>query len=525
MPSPVQSLYNVLVPLSEGPEAHYALFNTLAGSLDVIDGAVASALDRLPSPRSQFAGEYARHGIVPLRRLAASARARAETWTAEVQEYLDRRGYLFESPSAEQKQARLLYETMMQLHRQSARQPIVVIPSYNCNLKCPYCWQRLYDMDSPIMQPEVAARLFQALPRFLDPAAPLDKVDIVIFGGEPLQDIPELRERVLQIAELARQMGLSTKVITNGVGLAPNVPFLKGHIDLLQVTMDGIGELHRKRRPLPSVNGRKCDSFAPMVEGITRAVEAGIRVNIRINLDAVNLPTLPDLADFMRDKGWLQSGLVRPYLAPVKNHNPKKTSTPETSLLRELKDLVARDSRMSIYDLTGFPGIKYFMGFKQSGMFSLHRFFNCEAQINFFAFDLHGDVYACWDAAGIKDLAVGRFTPDVLIHEDKLARWRGRTSLDIEGCQGCSSSTHCGGGCQFLAHEHEGTFEASACDSMMDGYVMSIVDDAEWLLARARAGDHAVGLVTRDRVVHAVNKPFGILNFEEDPSDLLIQCA
>jgi uncharacterized protein len=520
----VQSAYNVLVPVTEGSQPFYALFNTLAGSIDVLDCKVASALENYPSPRRKVAGEYSKSSIVPLRRLTAR-RTEPCALAPDVVNYLDRRGYLFSSFEEESRQARTLYETMLEFHRQAARQPIVVIPSYNCDLKCPYCWQRQYDMDSPVMAAEVAEAMFHAIPRLLDANGSSDHADIVIFGGEPLQDEPKLRERVLHIAALARAAGISTKVITNGVGLAAAVPHIEGFVDLVQVTIDGIGEIHRKRRPLPSIGGVKRDSFAPMVEGVTRAMNAGIRVNLRINLDSVNLPTLPALSDFMKDQGWLASGLVKPYLAPVKNHNRNKETSPETLLLRALMALVEQDPRMSVYDTTGFPGIKYFQGFKESGLFSLHRFFNCEAQINFFALDLHGDVYACWDAAGIKEHAVGRFVPEISVDEERLARWRGRSSIDIEGCSGCGSSPHCGGGCQFLSFEHAGTFQESSCDSMMDGYIYSIIKNSEWLIERARANDHAVGLVTSEGLLTAVDRPFGLMDKHQDPSELLTLCG
>jgi hypothetical protein len=42
------------------------------------------------------------------------------------------------------------------------------------------------------------------------------------------------------------------------------------------------------------------------------------------------------------------------------------------------------------------------------------------------------------------------------------------------------------------------------------GYVHSITANSDWILERAVAGDHAVGLVTGERVVQAVTKPFGL---------------
>ena len=431
--------------------------------------------------------------------------------------YLDRRGYLFESLDEERVQARLLYDEMLRLHREVVRQPLAIIPSYNCDLKCSYCWQRLYDMDSPIMSEETAERMFEALPQVLG-RSPDQPVDVAIFGGEPLQDVPALRERVLQLLNLSNAAGFSTKIISNGVGLAAAAPHIADRVESVQVTIDGPAEVHRRRRPLP--HG---DSFTAMANGVDAALAHRIPVHVRVNVDLANLPTLPALVDFARDRGWVGTGLVDFHLAPVKNHNPRKETNPEGTLLDEVLALSDRHEQMSIFDMSGFPGIKYFEGFQESGLFSLHRFFNCEAQINFFAFDLHGDIYACWDAAGIKDLSVGRFFPDVELYERRLNMWRKRTTLDIGGCEGCTSQPHCGGGCQFLALEHTNSFFSSNCDSMMEGYVRSIERNAAWLLERALAGDHAVGLVTSDGVISPVEREFGLV--ETGGANLAVNCG
>ncbi|MFZ2030783.1 MAG: SPASM domain-containing protein [Vitreimonas sp.] len=505
----VQSAYNVTVPVSyldDGRPEYYALFNTLAGVIDVIDRSALEGLWELA------AGEH------PGARIRSDGLA---SLSGDTLSYLDRRGYLFSSRAQEQRSSRLLYDKMLHFHRQVVRQPLVAIPSYNCDLKCPYCWQRLYHMDSPIMSEAVADHLFEVLPQFVEVDDP-ERIDFVVFGGEPLQDIPLLRERVLHLLRRAREKGFSTKIISNGVGLAPNVPYIKGKVDLIQVTIDGPPDVHIKRRPLPTGDR---DSFTPMAEGITRAIEANIRINVRVNTDDKNLERLPELADYAKDAGWLDGGLVRFHLAPVKNHNPRKTTNSESTLLLKVLNLVKADDRMSIFDLTGFPGIKYFQGFKEAGLFSLHRFFNCEAQINFYAFDLHGDVYSCWDAAGLKHLSVGTFHPQVQLKGEELDKWRKRTSLDIEGCQGCGSSPHCGGGCQFLAFEHAGAFEASSCDSMMEGYVQAITENRHWLMERARAADHAVGLISAQKVLSAIDRPFGIVEVANSTGPLAANCS
>ena len=481
----VQSTYNVVVPLvgvpleqstdREGP--YYALFNSLAGSIDVIDQPVLEGLD-LTSPLREDVGEY-----------------------------LSRRGYLFASAEEERGQTRLLYEEMLRLHRATASQPIVVVPSYNCNLKCPYCWQRLHHLDSPVISREMVDHLFAvALPALIETSSP-DRVALTVFGGEPLQEDPALQDRVVQILALGKAAGYTNGVITNGVGLGKALPRIADKVDVLQVTFDGPPQVHRKRRPLPGG-----DSFAPLAAAVSDALAAGVLVRARVNVDASTIEHLPELSDFARNAGWLDNPRMFFHIVPVKNHNPRHCAPPESELLLKVLDLADRDERMRAFDLSGFAGIKYFRGFQESGLFSLHRFFNCEAQINSWVLDLYGDLYACWDSAGLKHLAVGRFHPEVEIDPLALGRWRNRNALGIPACQQCAAAPHCGGGCQFIAYEHHGDHAAPACDSLLASYVQAIGRSAGWLLERARAGDHAVGLITRDGVVTAVNRPFGLLD-------------
>lgn len=506
----VASLSNFIVPLSSeksgqnaGQETGYfALFNALSGSIEVVDRDIAARLDEL-------AGRGA-NDLVPIggrRNLGGGDRA----FSDEISNYLSQRGYLFASREEERQQSRMLYEAMLDFHRRSADQPILIIPTYNCNLRCPYCWQRLYHMDSPLISEEMVEHFFKVLPDIADTSRP-EKVNLTVFGGEPLQEVPEQQKRVVQILDRGVEAGYVNSIVTNGVGLEAAVPLIAGKCDVIQMTLDGPPDLHRKRRPMP----RRGDSFTPGARGISAAVEAGILVRVRVNTDPTNLPRLPELADVAREMGWLDTKLVRFHLAPVKNHNPRKESNSESQLLLDILELAERDERMKIFDLSGFSGIKYFRAFKTSGLFSLHRFFSCEAQINFWAFDLHGNVYPCWDACGLEEMAVGRFHPKVEIDEAKLLRWRRRSALDIDECQDCHASAHCGGGCQFLAYEHEKRFDAPACDALMEGYYQAIQADSAWLLEHAWAGDHAVGFVTREGVRHSVDRPFGLIDASDD---------
>ena len=58
---------------------------------------------------------------------------------------------------------------------------------------------------------------------------------------------------------------------------------------------------------------------------------------------------------------------------------------------------------------------------------------------------------------------------------------------------------------------------------MMEGYVRSIERNAAWLLERAQAGDHAVGLVTSDGVISPVEREFGLV--ETGGVNLAVNCG
>lgn len=500
-----QSQYNVIIPIKAGNRSVHLIFNTLSGTMDVLDKDLVNWISRLgfPTKNGRFHPEPANRNF-PGADDPPYVGAAEDRPTDEVIDYMDRRGYVLSDHDDESRQSLMLYKNMIELHRQVAKQPFVIIPSYNCNLKCPYCWQRKYGLNSSFITKDRLDALFDAIEGFqvVEP----ERVDAVVFGGEPLQGNEELGKSVVYILERSKQKGYCTRVITNGVQLHENVSFLKDLTDLIQVTMDGTAEIHNKRRILPGQ-----DTFTATVKGIDTAVQNGLRVNIRVNVDKSNIPNLPRLAGFINDQGWLQTNLVKVYVSPIKDHYCVKKECHQSNYLIDIIQLAKSSKIMDIFDLSGFPGVKYFLGFKESGLFSPHRFFSCEAQISLFVFDVHGDIYPCWDSAGLKQYAVGTYDPELWIDTEKLNKWRHRCALDIEQCRACPSSPICGGGCAFIAYEKNGGLDSPACDSMLQGFIAFMQENAGWLVERAQKGDHTIGKLSFHHVETETHRQFGLI--------------
>jgi len=138
---------------------------------------------------------------------------------------------------------------------------------YRCNLECEMCpfWRR---EDETLLTLDDEVRLMDSLVHA--------GVSFLGFeGGEPLlrHDLPEI------LAESHRRF--HTSVVTNGWLLRNRADDLVPHLDLLFVSLDGIGDLHDRLRGIPG-------SFAKAVEGI-RAVKGRVPVAISSTLTKENL--------------------------------------------------------------------------------------------------------------------------------------------------------------------------------------------------------------------------------------------
>ncbi len=60
-------------------------------------------------------------------------------------------------------------------------------------------------------------------------------------------------------------------------------------------------------------------------------------------------------------------------------------------------------------------------------------------------------IYICPESIGNKDIAIGRFYPELELYEDKMSLWRNRDIISMEKCRECSFALICGGGCPFAS--------------------------------------------------------------------------
>ena len=307
-----------------------------------------------------------------------------------------------------------------------------------------------------------------------------------LFGGEPL--LASNIETVRNICEHCRDMGMKIDAITNGYDLEHYLDLIdEFKFDSLQITLDGVGKMHDRRRP--SIDGGS--SYERIMKNVGLALERGIRISLRINVDRQNIDSLSKLIDEFKAHGFTDKPEFSYYckaVLPGTAVNPADELT-DIDVFAKLKELglEERDAfeRDSVYhscqrSLDDILNKKRYPPLRGS---------SCGAEGGMCVIGAAGDIYTCWDMVGKDnqevghvDEASGRFNFDL-----DIVKWRTRRVHNIEPCRECAYVMQCGGGCAAHAYSHYGTIMKGFCDVYREAFdhVLQVECREAWSKAQA----------------------------------------
>jgi radical SAM protein with 4Fe4S-binding SPASM domain len=171
-----------------------------------------------------------------------------------------------------------------------------------CNMRCRHCAS--------------AAGLPRARELTLDealalcdqfPALAVQEVDFT--GGEPL-----MRPDWWQIAEYLKGLQITTRMVTNGLGLTPETVDRMRSVGLatVAVSLDGLEATHDRIRAWPGL-------FRRVVAGMERVASAGMRVSAITAVNPLNLGELPAMRSLLESVG-VNSWQLQPLLPQGRSH-------------------------------------------------------------------------------------------------------------------------------------------------------------------------------------------------------------
>lgn len=346
---------------------------------------------------------------------------------------------------------------------------ITLIPTYNCNFRCPYCFEKYLSKNGnqwleKTMDKETVDLAFRRIEALIRNGKIV--TDINIYGGEPL--LKENYEIIEYIVQKGVGAGMRMKCITNGFEFEYFKDLIGDNgISHLQFTIDGLEEMHNSRRFLA---GKK-PSFGTIVSNIDLALKLGAFVNLRTNIDKTNLDQMEGLLNFFDEKGWTQNSRFYSYFKSVHGcYNPKeKEQINETHIMNKLKECKLKDHRFK-YNSVYWEIADTFIRVFQSNKFNHLKSSYCGAVNGSLAIDPFAQIFPCLEMVGKEGASVGTLDHEGNFRfDDSYRYWRDRKTQKLGTCSECAYALFCGGGCPaYSGPKSKSDLENSYCNHFIE---------------------------------------------------------
>lgn len=379
----------------------------------------------------------------------------------EIVDALLERKYLFETEE-EYNEFIISVDNKIEELEKKATPNFLVVPSYACNLQCIYCYEQTYMIKGTtnIDPLEMVDLQFERIDKIMEVyekqhGKTTDDIRITIMGGEPLLRC-NLRT-ISYIFEQTKKRNYTIDIVSNGVDLNYYIDLFnkyKDTLDHIQITVDGVKEIHDKRRIFHDGRG----SFDLIMNNIHLSIDNGITIVLRVNVDATNINELSDLANTLVEEFNYNKKLL-PYLYLLQDGGCSGESNivNEKIGIEKIFELEDKNPNMSIFRKKFHPADFIDSIFKDEPYQPVLR--HCGAMKNQFILDCKSNVYKCWHGIGNNDYRVGTFYPKYELDEEKINAWFNRTVRVLGKCKNCKYRYICGTGCPAAKHMSENNMD------------------------------------------------------------------
>ena len=178
-----------------------------------------------------------------------------------------------------------------------ADQPITdytILTTTGCNARCFYCYEK---GTKPItMTAETASKVV----RYIVAHRGDEKVALKWFGGEPLVNVKVIDQICTELSE--QGVTFHSSMISNGYLMdADMVQHAKDlwQLQYVQITLDGMEQTYNRVKDYVY---RGVNAFERVLQNIGLLTAAGIRVNIRLNVDNYNIKEMAALVELLHQR-------------------------------------------------------------------------------------------------------------------------------------------------------------------------------------------------------------------------------
>ena len=308
---------------------------------------------------------------------------------------------------------------------------MTIAPTNDCQFACVYCYEK--DVISPkYMDSSTQDKIFEILESRKGLIA---NFSVVWYGGEPLMALDVVESLSRRFIEFCATNGITYNavMVTNGYMLTRDSlrRINNANISVLQITLDGLSEVHDKMRPLKS--GGK--TFDIIIENLKNSYDLLPAVALRINIDKNNVSSGKKIHQFLKENKMIDK--IRPYFGKIISEAGTYGDTQCLSICDfseihyDFVALVEEDTQSP----TLYPTVKSAV---------------CGADsISSFVVDADGWMYKCWCDMGNSERRVGSVLGDCNSINTLLLEYMLFDPTSDDNCKSCNVLPICMGGCPY----------------------------------------------------------------------------
>lgn len=321
----------------------------------------------------------------------------------------------------------------------------LIIPTYDCNLSCPYCFEKKYDICNYNYENNLwIDKVFENIDNIVRDYKKNNEqyynsknIEVTLMGGEPL--LERNKSIISVIVQKIKDRGFSYDVVSNGVCIDEYMDiFLNYKPKYIQITLDGTKEYHDKRRVFKSGKG----TFNRIIHNIQQLSKYKINVTIRLNLDIDNIDNLEEFIRYIEDF-YKNNNYVYPYIYPVQDGGClyNKNIGNELDYIKKV-NCIRKKMKIEKFKFM-FHGSELIDSIENNKKMK-YKMYNCSAQNNQYIFDYKGNIYKCWFGVGNNKYAISNKGKMNKLEDDI---WKNRNIFTLKKCKECKYRYICGGGC------------------------------------------------------------------------------
>jgi uncharacterized protein len=338
---------------------------------------------------------------------------------------------------------------------------VTLMPTFNCSLRCVYCYSRGGEDVGKSMELDVATAAIDLIVRNTI-RLKSDSISLGFHGGgEPLLDpnMPFIKEVVGYFRTSALRNGLKNQVsaATNGVIGRKDLEWITTHFNHLNLSFDGPEDIQNSQRPMSSNK----PSYDRIMDTVKYLEEKGFHYGIRATITSDSVARMSEILKFFNSISSCKSFHLEPLFECGRCRTTNKKSPSSEDFMKY---------SIETQELAKELGIDcYYSGSRLGGVSS--RF--CGAAGNNFFITPDGNVTTCLEVSrepdrGAEVFFIGAYDPEssgFSFDQSKIDYLRSRTVENLPHCTDCFAKYNCSGDCLTKTYQESGNLFDTADNS------------------------------------------------------------